>query len=451
MQTHIELIINLLDEAQKLYFSKLEDLKFTDDSHIAFEVFFGVMVNDSLKYLFPVLARILTSGSPGANIQQHLYMNDFFQMLSSYGTPLSNQVNALLGTLICSELYKHITIYAKLWHEPILPLFTSWLSKSLVSLILNFIDIDTENEEDIDLLEILIETGMKKIMKERILQSYDLVVDYPNSISALEEMDVWLITPKQRADLATVFIRECFDNLLHSGTNTSDIITFYISVIRSFSIIDPKLVLLDKVKRPIRKYLKDRDDTIENIVSGLIGESSDTKLNELYEALKAHKNLQNKKEPPQTDEFTMEWSPDPVDTLPDFKTNKQDIIESLVSLYDNNAIFVSEFVRIFNTKLLQTNHSDTLSEIERFDKIIFDLSLLKSKFGKEEFQVVDVMIQDIRESKKLDKTIHKKNEEINNIFHMNILSRMFWSELDYGDLVLPSDIIRYAFISYRCY
>ena len=48
----------------------------------------------------------------------------------------------------------------------------------------------------------------------------------------------------------------CATRLLHPGADTLVIITQYISTIEAFRLLDPPGVLLDKVSRPIQKYLK---------------------------------------------------------------------------------------------------------------------------------------------------------------------------------------------------
>ena len=43
-------------------------------------------------------------------------------------------------------------------------------------------------------------------------------------------------------------------------------------MIRAFALLDPTGVLLDKVARPVRRYLKERDDTINIVVAGLLAD-----------------------------------------------------------------------------------------------------------------------------------------------------------------------------------
>lgn len=100
--------------------------------------------------------------------------------------------------------------------------------------------------------------------------------------------------------------------LLHPGAETKDVITQYISTIRCLRILDPLGVLLHKVAEPIRRHLRDRPDTIPQIVAALVeGEE-----------------LQDENDPASveplafTNDNTVEkfwdpkWEPEPVDAAP---------------------------------------------------------------------------------------------------------------------------------------
>jgi len=66
--------------------------------------------------------------------------------------------------------------------------------------------------------------------------------------------------------------------LLHPGASTIDIITQYVATIKVLRIIDPSEIILDVVCEPVRAYLRQREDTVRCIVSGLIDDSN----NELF-------------------------------------------------------------------------------------------------------------------------------------------------------------------------
>jgi anaphase-promoting complex subunit 2 len=97
--------------------------------------------------------------------------------------------------------------------------------------------------------------------------------------------------------------------LLHPGAETKDVITQYISTIRSLRILDPPGVLLHKIAEPIRKHLRGRPDTIRCIV-GLLVEGED--LNDENEAgglISEHLEGVERFNDPR-------WDPEPVDAAP---------------------------------------------------------------------------------------------------------------------------------------
>ena len=93
------------------------------------------------------------------------------------------------------------------------------------------------------------------------------------------------------------------------------------AIIRSFTILDPKGVLLDRVARPIRHYLREREDTVSIVVGGLLASLDDDPpapdvLYELAEDLEATGGLliDEKVEDAEDLDFNdMTWEPDPVD------------------------------------------------------------------------------------------------------------------------------------------
>ena len=90
------------------------------------------------------------------------------------------------------------------------------------------------------------------------------------------------------------------------------------------------------------------------------------------------------------DLLDLNWQPDPIDALPDFKKGKvSDIIESLISIFDSKDIFIDEFTRLFGDSLIKLKDYN-VEEIE------LNLNLLKSRFGKQNFATLDVMIRDIK-------------------------------------------------------
>ena len=83
-------------------------------------------------------------------------------------------------------------------------------------------------------------------------------------------MQTYITTPATRNHLVSSFTQVLSQRLLHPGASTSEILQIYISLIRAFTLLDPRGVLIDRVARPIRHYLRDREDTVRVIVAGLL-------------------------------------------------------------------------------------------------------------------------------------------------------------------------------------
>lgn len=267
------------------------------------------------------------------------------------------------------------------------------------------------------------ELSKKELSKLRINEIFDIVSNFPHSICALQDLRQ-CINPSQRVHLVNIFTQSCNKRLLHAGINTEDIIVSYTNTIKSFLLIDPRGVLLDNASRPIRRYLKEREDTIPTIVNALLKPDEKSKLSRLSEELTSVTEQT-------VDELTLSWSPDPIDALPDFK--KQDIIESLISIFDTKEVFISEFSEVFSKSLLAMKKYD-------ISEILLKLQLLKAKFGEGEFTNLDVMVRDISDSKIANFKIHEQNQKILKGLQFSILSYMFWPELPSEEFKLPADI-----------
>ena len=241
-----------------------------------------------------------------------------------------------------------------------------------------------------------------------IAELFDLVVAFPDSAERLDNLKRCL-SPVTRASLVQQFAAQCQRRLLHPGASTSTIIDFYISTIRAMLLLDPHGVLLDRVARPIRKYLRERSDTIRTIMISLLGGTREQQDEEM-------------------EDDDDEWTPDPIDAAPDYmKGRASDIVHSLTSIYENKEVFVRELQSLLASRLLATTSYDTSQEAH-------DLEMLKSRFG-DEMAVCDVMLRDIGDSKRIDRSVN-----IDGV-HLHILSRLYWPNLPKRDeLVLPQAV-----------
>ncbi len=113
---------------------------------------------------------------------------------------------------------------------------------------------------------------------------------------------------------------------MHPATPTTHILDFYIFAIRAFKELDPKGVLLDRVARPIRRYLKERDDTAKIIVASLLATIHDEQGNRVQPGVEISMEIAVETLKPLPSEMlesgydldwdNMDWTPDPIDAGP---------------------------------------------------------------------------------------------------------------------------------------
>lgn len=291
------------------------------------------------------------------------------------------------------------------------------------------------------------EVGIARLGALRVGELFDVVVDWPASSGAIEDLRHFTTHPAARHHLTHSFAQVLNRRLLHPGASTVEILQVYISIIRSFNLLDPKGVLLDRVARPIRRYLRDRDDTVKAIVGGLLadpaeadGSSANTEtLVELSAELsKAHQNsLRN--DTGELDWDDMNWMPDPVDAAPDYRKSKSsDVIGSLISIFDSKETFVREMRNMLAERLLQKR--------AEFDQEMSVLELLKLRFGDNALQACEVMLRDIFDSRRVDTVVRNDQgmataqEDDDPEIHAKVLSHFFWPEIQGQQFKVPDEI-----------
>lgn len=307
------------------------------------------------------------------------------------------------------------------------------------------------------------EMGLARLGALRTSELFDVIVDWDSSSGAIEDLKQYTTHTASRYSLATAFIATLTQRLLHPGASTVQILQLYISIIRAFNLLDPKGVLLDRAARPIRKYLRDRDDTIKAIVGGLLADTSNTEtganaensetLVELSTELNnAHQqSLQN--DSGELDWDDMNWMPDPIDAAADYKKSKgADVVGSLISLFDSKETFVKELQNMLSERLLKKKAD--------FDQELSVLELLKVRFGDGALQACEVMLRDVLDSKRVDAVIRNdqalggkpraawgapapkvsdQSEDMPQL-HSKILSRFFWPTIPDQPFNVPEEI-----------
>lgn len=326
----------------------------------------------------------------------------------------------------------------------------------------------TEGQLDVTLgdVEKWQEIAIARLGALRTSELFDVIVEWDSSSGAIEDLKQYTNNPATRFCLASSFIGMLNQRLLHPGASTVEILQLYISIIRAFNLLDPRGVLLDRIARPIRKYLRDREDTIKVIVSGLLADAPDTEgqntasnsdtLVELSAELsKAHqRSLQI--DSGELDWDDMNWMPDPIDAAADYKKSKgSDVIGSLISLFESKEAFVKELQNLLSERLLKKRAD--------FDQEMSVLELLKVRFGDGALQACEVMLRDVLDSKRVDAVVRsdqgligkqpsqevvtpdrgvaaaEQAEEMPQL-HAKILSRFFWPTLQDQNFKVPDEI-----------
>ncbi|XP_063990003.1 anaphase-promoting complex subunit 2 [Diachasmimorpha longicaudata] len=228
----------------------------------------------------------------------------------------------------------------------------------------------------------------------RISQLFNIIIEYPDSQPAIDDLRVCLERTDLRKFLITSLQEALKTRLLHPGVNTPDILTAYIAAIKALRQLDPTGVLLETVTEPIKSYLRSRSDTVRCVVSGLLDDFPSDLADELVkgESLQLDDGSVDEE-----NEDWEKWMPDPVDADPS-KSNQRrmsDIISMLVNVYGSQDLFVNEYRTLLADRLLsQLNY--------RTDREIRHLELLKRRFGENQLHYCEVMLKDIYDSKRID-------------------------------------------------
>ncbi|KAH9953328.1 ubiquitin-protein ligase [Russula dissimulans] len=338
--------------------------------------------------------------------------------------------------LIASVCYEHIEAHvletcAGKWDEPMLNRLREWMADKVVPwMLLPYARGAKTAEEARTMLQ-----GVgsrfdfhvcKTLCDLRTKEMFDIVIDHPDSIPALHDLKECLQRVDQRSQLVEALRKANKKRLLHPGADTRDILTQYVSLIRCLRIIDPPGVLLFKVADPIRRYLRDRPDTIRCIVASLVvdGESGDS----LVDDDEPIQPLQSA----QVDDYTdPNWEPEPIDAGPDFRAHKpSDVVSTLVSIYDSKDLFVKELQVLLAQRLLMVKDGN-------YEKERRNLEILKIRFGEGSLQVCEVMLKDMTDSKRIDQHVQSQSSSV---MHPTIISRHFWPQFQTTKILMPGQL-----------
>ncbi|KAG9315870.1 hypothetical protein JVU11DRAFT_3519 [Chiua virens] len=336
-------------------------------------------------------------------------------------------------SLIASVGYEYIEAHVLQtcvgsWEEPMLADLRAWMVHKIVPWMLwPFARGATNADEAKTMMQGVgsrFDFHMHKTLCDlRTREIFDIIVDYPDSTGALQDLKECLQRVDQRAELVHSIRRANKKRLLHPGADTKDILLSYVSTIKCLRIVDPPGVLLFKVADPIRRYLRDRSDAIRCIVASLVGDgdSGDSLVdnNEPIQPLQ-QPEIENYADP--------EWTPEPIDAGPDFRASKtSDIISTIVSIYDSKDLFIKELQVLLAQRLLAIKDGN-------FDRERRNIEILKIRFGESALQVCEVMLRDMTDSRRIGQHIQSQRPSV---LHPMIISRHFWPALETSSIIMP--------------
>lgn len=272
------------------------------------------------------------------------------------------------------------------------------------------------------------------VQQQRVRNLFDLIIDYPESLPALEDLKACIKHTKKYGMLIHDFSRSVTTRLLHPGAATSDIIQHYLSTIKVLKFIEPSGYILDIISKPIQRYLRSRKDAIKNIVllltddddgdgeggghpgsaaslftsSGM--EDSMTGLNQFYASdAVAFASIKT-------------WTPAPLEIadgivgsgqrgagrgaarghpnhMSSYRRPSSDTISLLTDIYGTKELFLSAYRSMLAEKLVHKIDFDCTKELKT-------LELLKIRFGEAALQNAEIMMRDVNDSKRLNAVIH---------------------------------------------
>ena len=247
----------------------------------------------------------------------------------------------------------------------------------------------------------------EKFVSLKIDNFFEIISKFPESKPTLIDIKICISSFDKNKFVARIK-DQLQKRLLYPGVSTRIIIEIFIRIIKIMRIIDASSnYMLELLSQPIKEYLLNRKDTMQWIITAIISEED---VNMIEDMSKAYvKNIQSKDyDYLSSDDEPENWEPINLKGIKyndkyisnDFKNTKIDIVSILVNVFGSPEKFMEQYKRM----LIERKITDNNFDLEQESK---NLELLKLKFGENLLTNCEIIIQHIKESRKLNNKLFK--------------------------------------------
>ena len=257
---------------------------------------------------------------------------------------------------------------------------------------------------------------------------FTIVVSYPESQPRVTELKS-LLNATQLTPSFEHFQYESETRLLHPGSSTTEILTYYLSAIQVIQTLDRPLRAIDLISDVIFAYLKGREDTFRCIISTFLTQKYPQRVSVPHDEnvnplLRLGNSTDGTHSLP-----SFFHSPEPGEAPP----SSEDIVSVFTNIYGSKELFISEYRTLLADRIITKFEFDLTTELS-------NLSKLEAKFGESYFTYCQVMLKDIEFSLELQTIMSRKI--LNSPYQLAgyVLSHNFWPTFVEENLTVPIEL-----------
>ncbi|KAK5126428.1 hypothetical protein LTR85_010664 [Meristemomyces frigidus] len=300
------------------------------------------------------------------------------------------------------------------YHHSVVPKLRAWIAERFAPFVERSLAILTSTPSlklsDNDKKQFT-QTAVSNLGWERTSGLCDYVLHWPNTIGAIMDIKEYMGSDvAEKGHVCSAFTEQMEGRFLHTGPQTTEILSMYVNVIHAFRLLDTRGVMLEKVAGPIRSYLRTRDDTVSIIAASFLADIDEKGNVESIDSSKvcpaitievSKSSLEDAKDHKVLDWNDMHWQPDPIDAGPEYKASKsEDVVAYILGLFDQDE-FIKEVTTVLAQHLLQASDPEYVKETRLIE-------LFKSRLDATKLQAAEVMLKDVRDSVSLNKRINPR-------------------------------------------